>query len=248
MDNETKKQLKQPDQFVSLTEKGIGWAEQNRQTAILYAGAALVLILAIVGSYMLFQHRSNAASTAFGEAMQTYQMPVANAGQPLPPGIKSFPSASERAKAANAQFLDVASRYGMTKPGKVARYFAGVTYMEEGQNGSAEDTLKKVASGWDSDVAALGKLGLAQLYQQTGRESQAVDLYNELSKGKSDTVPPGLAQLQLAEMFSAEGKQDKAREIYAKLKDSDKDAKGNPGPAGSLAAEKLNPTPQPGLR
>ena len=249
MDNATKKQLKQPDQFVSLTEKGVGWAEQNRQTAILYAGAALVLILAIVGSYMLYEHRSNAAATAFGEAMQTYQLPVANAAQPLPPGTKSFPSESERAKAANAQFLQVADQYGMTKPGKVARYFAGVTYMEEGQNSSAEDTLKKVASGWDSDIAALGKLGLAQLYQQTGREPQAVALYDELAKGKSDTVPPGLAQLQLAEMYSAEGKQDKAREIYAKLKDSDKDAKGNPGAAGSLAAEKLNPTPQPaGLR
>ena len=39
--------------------------------------------------------------------------------------------------------------------------------------------------------------------------------------------------------------------MYAKLKDGDKDSKGNPGPAGSIAAEKLNPKPAggpPGLQ
>ena len=77
-------------------------------------------------------------------------------------------------------------------------YFTGLTYMEEGQNGPAEDAFKKTAGSWSSDLAALGKFSLAQLYEQTGRDPQAVDLFNELSNGKASTVPPGLAQIQLA--------------------------------------------------
>jgi len=242
VDNATKRGLKQPDQFHNITEHGIDWAKQHRQNTII-AGVVLVLVvLGAVGGYSLFESRTTAASTAFGAAMQTYQTPLVTPGQPLPPGMKAYNSASERAKAANDAFSAVASKYGMTQPGKLALYFTGLTYMEEGQNASAEDTLKKVAGGWNSDVAALGKLALAQLYQQTGRDAQAADIYNQLSSGKgTTTVPTTLAQLQLAEMYSSEGKADKAKEIYAKLKDQDKDAKGKAGPAGSIAADKLNP-------
>ena len=77
--------------------------------------------------------------------MQTYQAPLASQAPNLPPGIKTFPDAKSRAAAANAQFLAVANQYGMTQPGKMALYMAGVTYMDEGNNGAAEDALKKVA-------------------------------------------------------------------------------------------------------
>jgi len=244
VDNATKRDLKKQDQFVSLTEHGLDWASKNRQKTAVFAGVVLLVILAAVGGYTWFEHRTNAAATAFGEAMETYQTPLVTPGQPLPPGMKAYSSANERAAAANAQFTSAAHQYGMTRPGKLALYFAGLTFMEEGQNGSAEDALKKVAGSWDHDLAALGELALAQLYQQTGRDAQAADIYNKLANGKALTVPPGLAQLQLADMYASEGKNDKAREIYAKLKDKDTDAKGNPGPAGSVAAEKLNPRPQ----
>jgi lipopolysaccharide biosynthesis regulator YciM len=135
----------------------------------------------------------------------------------------------------------VAQQYGWTQAGKLAQYFTGLTYMEEGQNGPAEDALKKTAGSWDSGLAALSKMALAGLYQQTGRDAQAIDLYNELAKGKATTVPPGLAQIQLAELYQSEGKTEEARKIYATLKDNDKDAKGKPGSAAQVATEKLNP-------
>ena len=246
MDNATKHRLKQPDQFVTVTEHGLGWANRNRRSAAVTAGLVLLLILVLVGGFSLYQHRSQEAATAFGAAMETYQTPLTKAGQPLPPGMKTFDTAEQRAKAANAQFVDVASRYGLTQPGKLAQYFAGLTYMEAGQNDSAEKTLKQTAGSWNSDLGALGKLALAQLYEQTGRNDQAADMLQQLGKAKDMTVPAGEAQLQLAELYSAEGNTAKAKDIYAKLKDSDKDSKGNPGPAGAIAAEKLNPKPAGG--
>ena len=241
MDNATKRQLKKQDQFVSMTEHGIAWAQHNRTQAILYGTAVVVVILAIIGGYGLYDHRSAASETAFGAAMQIYQTPVTDPAQPLPPGMKSFPDAKARAAAANPQFVQVAHQYGLTKAGKLALYFAGLTYMEEGQNGPAEDALKQVAGSWDSGIASLGKMALAGLYRQTGRDAQAIDLYNELAKGKVATVPAGLAQIQLAELYQSEGKTEDARKIYSALKDNDKDSKGKPGPAAQVAIEKLNP-------
>lgn len=241
MDNATKQQLKKPDQFISMTEHGIEWANQNRRTAVTAALVVLVVILAVVGAASWYTSRSNAAATAFGSAMQTYQTPVASAAQPVPPGMKSFPTAAARAAQANTEFQQVAKQYGLTPDGKLAKYFVGITYMEEGQNVPAEDALKPVASSWNSGLAALGKMALAQIYAQTNRVPQAIDLYNELAKGKADTVPAGLAQLQLAELYESQGKTEQARQIYAEIKDKDKNSKGKPGAAAEIATEKLNP-------
>jgi len=124
----------------------------------------------------------------------------------------------------------------MTSSGETALYFAGLTYEDAGQNQQAEDTLKKVSGAWNSGLASLGKFALAQLYHNTGRDAQAIELYNELSAKPTDTVPYGLSQLTLADLYTAQGKSDEAKKIYATLKD--KDAK---GPAGEIAAQKLNP-------
>ena len=227
------------DQFQQTLGHGLEMAQQNRTQMIVGVLVAVVVILAIAGGYGIYQHRSNAASTAFGAAMQTYQTPVAQPGQAVPPGMKTFADAKTRAVEANRQFLAVADQYGSTEPGKMARYFAGLTYMEEGQNGSAEDTLKKLAGGFNGDTSSLAKLALAQLYQQTGRDNDAKPLFDELAKADATTVPSGLAMLQQAEMFEAEGKTAEANKIYAQVKDKDKDAKGQPGPAGEIAAQKL---------
>lgn len=239
MDNATKRQLKKQDKFIATTEQGLEWAKDNRQRAVTTVVAAVVLILLLVGGWSLYQHRTNEAQTAFGDAMATYQTPVANAQQPAEPGTKTFPDVKTRAAAANGQFLDVAHRFGMTEPGKLALYFAGLTYMEEGQNGSAEETLKKVAGSWNADTAALGKLALAQLYEQTGRNAEAEPILNELAKGSASTVNPLEAQLQLGDLYASEGRTADANKVYAEVKDKDKDEKGQPGPAGQIATQKL---------
>lgn len=239
MDQQTKAALKQ-DNYVTVGEHGLDWAQQNRRSVIVSAAILLAVIVLLVAGIAIYHARSEAAATAFGAAMAEYQTPLAAPGQPVPPGVKTYSSVTDRAKAANAAFLDVAHRYGFTPDGRNALYFAGLTSMEEGQNASAESTLKDVASGWNRNLANLAKLSLAQLYRQTGRNPQAVDLYTELTNKPSDSVPSGLAQLQLAELYDSEGKPDQARKIYAQLKD--KDPK---GPAGTLAAQKLNPSAAP---
>jgi len=234
--HETKRELKQ-DQFVTTTASGLEWASENRRSVIITSAMLLGFIVIAVAIGVINNLRSNAASAAFGQAMEIYQSPITVPGQPATPGVKSYASVADRAKAANGEFHRVADEYGSTKDGKTARYFEGLTLIEQGQTQSAENTLKNVAGSWDKELASLGKFALANLYRQTGRDSQAVDMYNQLTDKPTDAVPSGLAQLQLAELYTSEGKVDQAHKIYAQLKD--KDAK---GAAGILAAKRLNPT------
>ena len=246
MDNATKRQLKKQDRFISTTEHGVDWAKQNTKQALTIGLSVVGLILLIVGGYTLFNHRTDAAANAFGEAMQTYQAPLASQAPNLPPGIKTFPDAKARATEANAKFLAVANQYGMTQPGKMALYMAGVTYVDEGNNSAAEEALKKVADSWNGDIAALGKSALAGLYQQMGRNADAEKLLEELGKGTAATVPPFFAQIQLGDLYQSEGKTADAKRVWAQVKDKDKDPKGNPGPAAQVASDRLNPQPAGG--
>lgn len=238
MDQETKAALKQNDQFITTTKHGIEWASENRKSVIVTTSVLLLVILILVIGAVIYNKRSDAASVAFGAAMQAYQTPLAAPGQQVPPGVKTYASVAERAKAANSLFMACADKYNMTPDGRVCHYFGGLTYIEQNQNGLAETALKQVASGWSRDLGALANLSLAQLYRQTGRDPLAIDLYDKLASKPTTTVPAGLAKLQLADLYTSEGKGEDAKRIYAQLKD--KDAK---GAAGLIAAQKLNPTP-----
>jgi tetratricopeptide (TPR) repeat protein len=237
VDQQTKAALKQ-DKFITTTSHGLEWAGENRRSVITTSAILLAVIVVVVLSAVIYSKRSDAAAVAFGSAIQEYQTPLAQPGEPVPAGVKTYPSIAARAKAANVLFQAVADQYGLTSSGENALYFAGLTDVESGQTQQAEETLKKVAGGWDSNLAGLAQFALAQLYRDSGRNDQAIDLYKGLMKKPTTTIPAGLAQLQLADVYQAEGNTAEAKKQLADLKDKD-----SKGPAGTIAAQKLNPAP-----
>jgi tetratricopeptide (TPR) repeat protein len=193
----------------------------NRKLAIQLAVAVVILIVVGGVGTLVYQQRESAANNKLAAAMETYDTPISTAEQPLPPGTKSFPSLEERAKAANAEFKAVADSYGMTASGRNALYLEGVTAMQMGQNSTAEALLKKSAGSWNHDVATMAEMALAGLYRSTGRENDAVAMYNKVAAKPSILVPAGLAKINLAEMYEANGKSAEAKKIYAEIKDKD---------------------------
>ncbi len=232
MDSQTRHALKE-DKFVYATTTGLSWIEVHRAQVIRASIAAVVVLAAIVGGIVLYQHRSAEASVALGQALEIYNAPLRQPGEPAADG--SFATVADRAKASNAKFVDVASRFGSLGPGKTARYFAGLTDIDLGKMADAESNLKSVSGSYDKDLSSLAKVALAGLYVQTGKTSQAIDLYKQLIDHPTDTVPAAAAQLQLAQVYEKTDPQQ-AKQIYAVLKDKNKDTA-----AGQIAAQKLNP-------
>ena len=232
MDTQTRHALK-GDKFAQATKTSVTWLSGHRTNVVRWAISAAVVLALGIGFLIFWNVRETAAETALGQALDTYTTPLALPGAPAEKG--TYATAAERSKAANQQFKAVADKYGWLPEGAKALYFAGVTEQELGQTAAAEAELKKVAGSWNRNLANLAKVALASIYHQTGRDQQAIDLYNEIIAKPSDTVTAGVAQLDLADLYAATGKDAQAKALWAKLKDSDKD-----GAAGSIAAQKLS--------
>ena len=232
MDTQTRHALK-GDKFAQATKTSVTWLSGHRTNVVRWAiGAAAVLVVGI-GFLVFWNMQQSAAEQALGKALDIYTAPLALPGAPAESG--TYATVTDRAKAANQQFKAVADKYGWLTEGSKARYFQGVTEQELGQTAAAEADLKKVADAWNRNLANVAKVALASIYHQTGRDQQAIDLYNEIIAKPSETVTAGVAQLDLADLYDATGKQAQAKALWAKLKDSDKD-----GAAGSIAAQKLS--------
>lgn len=231
MDTQTRHALKK-DKFAQAAASSASWVNVHRSSVLRWAIAAAVVLVVVIGGSIFYSVRSSQANDALGAAMDIYNAPLIQPGEPAESGM--YATAAERAKAANAQFQAVADKYGWLKQGKMALYFAGITDQELGQTASAESALQSVAASWDRNLANLAKVALAGIDHQTGRDSEAVDLYNQIVARPSTTVSAAVAQLDLADMYADEGKRDQARALWAKVQDSDKE-----GAAGQIAAQKL---------
>lgn len=232
MDTQTRHAMKH-DALVDHAQSAVAWLQEHRSEAFLFIGILLAVLVIGIGSIMFYQHRQEKASIGFGEAMDIYSAPVAQPGTPAQPGVRTYPSSAARAQAANVKFEQVAQTYGSTDSGKNALYFSGICAMEMGQPAAAEKTLNKVVRDGDKNLAALANLALVNLYQQTGKTSQAVQLLNKMVAHPTTTVPASEAKLELAGIYENTNPQQ-ARQIYAQLKD--KDAK---TAAGQIATQKL---------
>jgi tetratricopeptide (TPR) repeat protein len=232
VDTQTRHALKQ-DKFVETTASGLDWLQSHRSNVIKIGAAVVIAVALIVTASVVYNSRSEQAQVAFGNAVDIYNTPLRQPGQPVAPNDNTYATAAERAKAANPLFVQVADKYGWLKVGANAEYFAGLTYIDLNQTASAESQLQKAAGSHDKGLAALAKMALAGLYRQTGRDSQAIDLYNQLIKSPTLTVPAASAQLQLAQLYENTNPAE-AKKLYAQIKDQNKDTA-----AGQIAAQKL---------
>jgi len=194
-------------------------------------GAGVVVVL-VIGGLIFWNIRSSAGNAALGAAMDVYSSPLAIPG--APPESGAYTTAEARAKEANREFVAIAHDFSWLPAGAKARYFAGITYEELGENGNAETELKTAAGSWNRNLANLARLALAGLYQQENRDDEAISLYKDLAAKPSVTVSAGTAQLALADLYASQGKLDQARVLWAKIRDTDKN-----GVAGSIAEQKL---------
>jgi tetratricopeptide (TPR) repeat protein len=231
VDTRTRHALKQ-DKFALAAKSSASWLSENQASVVRWSIGIVVVLVLVIGGMVFLNLRTSAANTALDAAIDVYTSPLATPGEP--PEAAVYTTAEARAKEANREFVAIAHDFSWLPAGAKARYFAGVTYEELGQNGNAETQLRAVAASWNRNLANLAKLALAGLYHQENRDDEATSLFKELVAKPSLTVSAGTAQLDLADLYASQGKLDQARVLWAKVRDMDKQ-----GAAGSIAAQKL---------
>jgi tetratricopeptide (TPR) repeat protein len=223
------------DRTKEVANEAVHWTQTHRNAIIAAAGGALVVAAIIIGIYSYMQSQNRIAGTALGHAMQVFQTPVRQPGQPEEPNQESFATVQERDKKALDEFEGIAGKYPRTDAGHYSLYMAGVVQLDSGDTAAAEKSFDRARSEGTTDVSALAKLALANLYVSQKRSADAIKVYKDLIDHPADSVPKATPQLELAQFYEANNQKADAIKIYDQLqKDNAKN------PIGQLAQSKIS--------
>ncbi|HEY8459535.1 MAG TPA: hypothetical protein VIM99_04095, partial [Blastocatellia bacterium] len=165
-------------------------------------------------------------------AMAAHQAIVQNPLPALGPGQVAFKTEDEKHREAYRAFTEAANEYPSYN-GDTARYLAAIHQLHF-EPDKAEATLKEIAQK-NSEVASQARMALAQRYEASGRNDEAIAEYEALKKNPG-TVPPALINLSLGRVYEAVGKTQQAADIYFAIA-SDKDLRSSE--VGSAAVDRL---------
>ncbi|HKV93174.1 MAG TPA: tetratricopeptide repeat protein [Candidatus Angelobacter sp.] len=227
----TRRQLKE-DKFAETAQDAAEWAGEHSKLVIWTVSILIVAIVVAVGGWTWRSRQIEQANIDLSTALRTLSAPLRPAGTPAG-DTPSFTSIAERGQAAAKQLQATADKYSLVPPGKVARYLLGTAQLQAGNTTAAEQTFKTAADFSDKDVAALAKMSLASIYNDSNRQADAIKIYKELSDHPTATVSKGTAQLALAEIYEKTDPQQ-ATTIYQQLQKEDPHSQ-----AAQVATQKL---------
>ena len=193
----------------------------------------MVVLLLAGGSSLYARHQHAVREAALAAALQAEQAPV---GPPTQPGVLIYPTEQAKDEAVEKLLTDVASRYGGSSEGEVARYFLGTMSADEGKLPAAEKELQEASQKAGADYASLAKLALAQIYFGEARSSEGEQILRDLIAHPTVFVSSDQATIALARQLAARNPAE-ARKLLQPLLNK-------PGEAGQVAGELNSSIPQ----
>jgi tetratricopeptide (TPR) repeat protein len=114
-------------------------------------------------------------------------------------------------------FIDVIDDYGSTKAGNLARYYAGVCYMDQGDYENALKHFKKFKSK-DIIVSAMAYGAMGDAYMQLGDFTKATENYLKAAdRNKNDFTSPTFL-LKAGWAYEARDNYREALKVYEQLR------------------------------
>lgn len=117
----------------------------------------------------------------------------------------------------NLGFLDVIDEFGSTKAGNLAKYYAGISFLKQGEYEEALSHLKKF-KGKDKVVAAMALGAIGDAYLELDKKSEAAAQYLKAARHESNELSSPMFLLKAGQTYELIGDNKKAVEIYNELK------------------------------
>jgi tetratricopeptide (TPR) repeat protein len=190
----------------NIVEKGQEFWEKYSKP-LMYGITAVVLIIAVVLGYKYLVQEPNEkkATEAMFQAEQYYRMD----------SVKLALNGDN----INAGFAKIISKYGSTKAGNLAKFYAGSCYLKLGDFNNAVKYLKDFsASASQVQARAYGLLGDA--YSELNKKEDAIDQYKKAGtlSDKDDVMSPEYL-FRAGYLYESMGKTKEAIEMYQMVKD-----------------------------
>ncbi len=192
----TRKELREPDEFVSLVDAAGDYVIDHLPRVIAGAIGLLMLVLLGVGLHLYSNQQEQAAAEAFSSAGNVYDQ-------------KDY-------KTASGQFATLAAEYSGTSLGRLALLYLGDDYLAQNQFAAARDALQKFVDADDRPTfRQLALLQLGVTYQGLGNPAEARKAYEQAAGIKEGAQ--GRAELELARLTLRQGDKPGAIAIYQRF-------------------------------
>jgi hypothetical protein len=225
------------DELSARLSAGLDFYGEHKNRIWLAVAVSTGLIAVGLGVFFYVRSQQNQAGAAFAQALNTYHAPVLQTPPDIP-NLESYKTDDEKNEAALAAFNSVAEEYSWYAAGKLARYYAAICQRDLGNQEAAEQEFEDLARSADAKLAPLAKIGLAGIYQATGRATEADSIYKELQENPTESVPAVTAIIARADLY----RQTNPSEASALYQQVARDYGGTP--AGDYAEQMLAQLPR----
>lgn len=119
----------------------------------------------------------------------------------------------------NLGFIDISDEYGMTKPGKLANYYAGISFLKKNDFEQAIDYLEDFTLN-DHLVAPMARGAIGDAYLELGEKEKASAYYIEAANMDDNEFTTPLFLYKAGQVNELLGNYDKALNLYRRVKDN----------------------------
>lgn len=113
----------------------------------------------------------------------------------------------------NLGFLDIISDYSMTKSANLSRYYAGVSYLRQGDFNEAISQLKKFKSD-DFIIGSMALGALGDAHAELDQMDKAAEYYVKAASRNLNELTTPMFLFKAGRAYEASSKYDKAVKVY----------------------------------
>ena len=118
----------------------------------------------------------------------------------------------------NFGMLDIIDEYGVTPAANLARYYAGISYLQLGEYDNAIDQLKKFDSE-DIMVASIALGAIGDSYAELGDDNKALEYYLKAAERRENEFTSPIYLKKAAIIYENIQRYDKALQIYESIRE-----------------------------
>jgi len=115
-------------------------------------------------------------------------------------------------------FIDISDEYGFTKPGNLANYYAGISFLKKGEFDQAIEYL----SDFESDDFIIGPMAIGAMgdaYLELGEKEKAASHYISAANEVDNDFTSPLFLFKAGQVYEILGDYDAAIDTYTRIKD-----------------------------
>ncbi len=177
--------------------------EQNQRTITL----AVIVIVAVVGIFLGYKRfivspKEKEAQSQMFAAEQYFE--------------KDSFNLALKGDGNNLGFIEIINEYKMTKSGKLARYYCGISYLKLGKFQEAIDQLKKFKLK-DDMVSPIAQGAIGDAYCELSQYDQAITYYLKAARMKPNDFVTPIYLMKAAELLESNKEIKKAVDLYKEI-------------------------------